>query len=105
MSVGLWLLELNTEFPVDPITVGTEKKKLVSPPPRSQENAISKARKIFYNKYIYHVCTSCYPYFILLNFVSFLHKSQQIFFFFEKKQQNLGKNQKNHNYFELIVQL
>ena len=26
MSVGLWLLELNTEFPVDPITVGTEKK-------------------------------------------------------------------------------
>ena len=34
-----------------------------------------------------------YPYVNLLNFASFLHKSQQ--FFFQKKK-NSGKKQKNH---------
>ena len=39
-----------TQHPAGPITVGTKRKILVFTPPRSPENAIPKARKIFYNK-------------------------------------------------------
>ena len=63
------------------MTVGEKKENLVSTPPRSPENAISKARKIFYitNKSP-TFASFCYPYVNLLNFASFVHKSQPLFF-------------------------
>ena len=52
-------LELDTEYPVGPITVGEERKILfLHPLDRSPENAISKSRKVLYIKFI--VARFCY---------------------------------------------
>ena len=63
-------------------------KNLVSKAPRSSENAIFNARKIFYNKSVF--ARFCYLYVNLLNFELFLHNSQ--IFFFQKKKRKEKKN-------------
>ena len=89
MSTSLWLLELDKRS-CRPHHSWNRKKNLVSTPPISPENAIPKARE---HSIIYKSTTFahfCYLYVNLLNFVSFLHKSQQSTFF-QKKQQNSSK--------------
>ena len=60
---------------------------------RHLENAFLNTRKVFYNKWIYHICTFLtflhlhYPYLNHLTYLSFWHKSQKLNswkFFFRK---------------------
>ena len=90
MSVGLWLLELDTEHPAGPITVGTERKiwflhsldhqKMQFPKPEKY-SIISKSTTFAHFRN---------PYVNLLNFVSFLHKFQQLI-----KNSNTNKKENN----------
>ena len=66
------------------------KKNLVSTLPRSPENAIPKARKVFYNKLVYHIAHFGNLYVNLVNSVSFLHKFQQLI-------RNSNTNKKENN--------
>ena len=87
-------LELDTEYPSDPITFGTERKIWFLHPLDHRKVQFPKPGKYYIINKSTTFTPFCYPYVKLLNFVSFLQKSQQLFFF--QKNQNSGKNQKNH---------
>ena len=85
-------LELDREYPAGSITVGTERKIGYLHPLDHQKMQFPMPEK---HSIIYQSTTFAYvyyPYVNLLNFASFLHKSQQ--FFFQKKIKILVKNRK-----------
>ena len=97
-----WLVIIGTWYRAScrPHHSWNRKKNLVSTLPRSPKNAIPEARKVFYNKLVYHICTFpqslCQPpkFCIISTQISTINKKQQ--HQQKRKQQNSGKNQKNH---------
>ena len=100
-------MELDTEFLAGVIAVGTERKLWFLHPLYHQKVQFHKPGKysiINKSTTFAHICNS---YVNLLNFVSFLHKSQQLIFFSKKKKKITCLLTVNicTYYLELIVRL
>ena len=85
-------LELVTEYPSDPITFGTERKIWFLHPLDHWRVQFPKPGKYYIINKSNTFTPFCYTYVKLLKFVSFLQKSQQLFF--SRKTRILVKTRK-----------
>ena len=78
-------LELDTEYPAGPIAVGTERKIWFIHPLGHRQMPFPKPGKCSVINKSTTFAPFCFPQVNLLNFAWFLHKFQQLFFFFFRK--------------------